>query len=82
MAAWRPVVVIILSAFAKFDDEHFKLHIQQFYPPAIKLLLHEMTPDVRYAVYNILARVGQLYGLGKIEVVVGGNQIVGLDQTQ
>ena len=77
------MVVVILSAFAKFDDEHFKLHIQQFYPPAIKLLLQEMTPDVRYAVYNILARVGQLYGLGKIEVV-GGNQAleIGVELTQ
>ncbi|KAJ3359472.1 guanine nucleotide exchange protein for ADP-robosylation factor [Kappamyces sp. JEL0680] len=65
ISAWRPVVVVILTAFAKFDDEHFKLHIQKFYPPAIRLLLQEMTPDVRVAIYNILVRAGNLFGLGQ-----------------
>jgi brefeldin A-inhibited guanine nucleotide-exchange protein len=61
--AWRPVILNILTAFSKFDDEYFKLHIQQFYSPAIKLLLQEMTPDVRQAIYDILHRTGKLFGL-------------------
>jgi brefeldin A-inhibited guanine nucleotide-exchange protein len=63
ISAWRPVVVVILTAFSKFNDEMFKLHIQDFYPSAIKLLLNDMTPDVRVAVYNILLRSGRLFKL-------------------
>lgn len=61
ITAWRPVVVVILSAFSKFDDEKFAMHIQKFYPAAIKLLLNDMTPDVRVAVYNILLRAGKIF---------------------
>jgi hypothetical protein len=63
LTAWRPVVVVILSAFSNFDDEKFAMHIQKFYPAAIKLLLNDMTPDVRVAVYNILLRAGKIYQL-------------------
>lgn len=61
VSAWRPVVVVILTAFSKFNDTHFELHVQKFYPSAIKLLLQDMGPDVRVAVYNILFRAGKIF---------------------
>jgi brefeldin A-inhibited guanine nucleotide-exchange protein len=63
LSAWRPVILNILTAFSKFDDDNFKRHIQKFYSPAIKLLLQEMSSDMRQAIYEILERTGKLFGL-------------------
>lgn len=60
LTAWRPVVAVILTAFSKFNDDQFALHIQKIYPSTIKLLLNDITPDLRIAIYNILLRSGKI----------------------
>ena len=76
ISAWRPVIVRILLAFSKFDDEKFALHVQSFYPSAIKLLLSDMTQDVRVAVYNILVRAGKIFKLISPEDAVGEEAVL------
>jgi brefeldin A-inhibited guanine nucleotide-exchange protein len=59
--AWRPVVVTILNAFISFEDIQFKQDLPKVYPEIVKLLLQEMTPDIRYALHAILVRLGTVY---------------------
>ncbi len=68
ISAWRPVVVVILNSFAKFDDQQFKKQLEKFYAPVIQLLLHEMPQDIRIATFTILQKCGKQLNLVQEEV--------------
>ncbi|KAI9357006.1 hypothetical protein DFJ73DRAFT_953328 [Zopfochytrium polystomum] len=65
VAAWRPVVVVILNAFLEFDDDQFNAHIPQFYYEFVDILLQDLTPDVRTILHSILARAGSRLGISR-----------------
>jgi brefeldin A-inhibited guanine nucleotide-exchange protein len=69
VAAWRPVIVAILSAMTKFNEQQFQKHIESFYCPVIRLLFHEMPQDIRLATYQVLQRTGKHMGLVKEEMI-------------
>lgn len=57
--SWRPVVIQILKAFAEFEDEQFKLNMPRFYLPMVDLLQHDITTEVRVALYTVLKRCSE-----------------------
>jgi brefeldin A-inhibited guanine nucleotide-exchange protein len=69
VAAWRPVIVAILTAIMKFNENQFQKHIEFFYSPVIRLLFHEMPQDIRLGTYQVLQRAGKQMGLLKEEMI-------------
>lgn len=37
----------------------------QFYPEVVNLLIHELTPETRIVLYNILSRTGYAFKIAK-----------------
>ncbi|KAJ3040877.1 guanine nucleotide exchange protein for ADP-robosylation factor [Rhizophlyctis rosea] len=69
--AWRPVVVMILNALMEFDGDLFKKHVPVFYGEICKLLLQDVTPDIRAVLFGVFGRIGIEFGVAK-ELVIGG----------
>ncbi|KAJ3328889.1 guanine nucleotide exchange protein for ADP-robosylation factor [Blyttiomyces sp. JEL0837] len=64
VAAWRPVVVAILTALSDLDDERFRVHVPSFYEEAVNLLLHQdLAIEIRFALHSLLARTGSAFGI-------------------
>ncbi|KAJ3313350.1 guanine nucleotide exchange protein for ADP-robosylation factor [Boothiomyces sp. JEL0838] len=72
LASWRPVIIMILTALVKFDDEQFKQHLHVFYTPVINLLMHDLNQEIRLAMHGVMIRIGKIYSL------VNANDIVQL----
>ncbi|KZS97559.1 Sec7-domain-containing protein [Sistotremastrum niveocremeum HHB9708] len=63
IAAWSPVVAVILHGFCGFEDQGFKRYLPAIYPLVTDILSREMTPDIRLAARTFFVRVGKLQNL-------------------
>ncbi|EIW73609.1 hypothetical protein TREMEDRAFT_25229 [Tremella mesenterica DSM 1558] len=63
VAAWTPVVTVLLRGVYDFEREAFSTHIPTFYPLAADLLSKDVQPEMRLAIRDLLLRVGEV-GLG------------------
>ncbi|KAJ3034825.1 guanine nucleotide exchange protein for ADP-robosylation factor, partial [Rhizophlyctis rosea] len=65
--AWRPVVVMIMNALMEADGGVFRRHVPVFYGEICKLLLQDVTPDIRGVLYGVFGRVGVEFGVVREE---------------
>ncbi|CAG8451027.1 12392_t:CDS:10 [Ambispora gerdemannii] len=61
VTAWTPVIAIVLHCYLSFSDEDFLRYINNIYPVALDLLLHELGKDVRPLLQELFIRTGVLY---------------------
>ncbi|KAG7192263.1 guanine nucleotide exchange protein for ADP-robosylation factor [Scheffersomyces spartinae] len=59
ISTWKPVVIEILQGYVELDEGHFKTYAKSVYILAVQLLGRTLSPDLRNAVKNFFARVGE-----------------------
>ncbi|CAG8570332.1 8126_t:CDS:10 [Ambispora leptoticha] len=59
--AWTPVIANVLHGYLSFSDEDFLKYINNIYPVALDLLLHDIGKDVCPALQELFIRTGVLY---------------------
>ncbi|KAJ3081851.1 guanine nucleotide exchange protein for ADP-robosylation factor, partial [Rhizoclosmatium hyalinum] len=69
--AWKPVVILILTAMADMDDHLFKEYLPRLFEETTGILLQpELDLEIRIALHAFVIRCGSLFG------VVGNQEIV------
>lgn len=59
ISTWRPVVIEILQGYVELDEGHFKIHAGSIYILTVQLLGKNLSPELRHAVKNFFARIGE-----------------------
>ncbi|KAJ3412218.1 guanine nucleotide exchange protein for ADP-robosylation factor [Chytridiales sp. JEL 0842] len=65
LAAWKPVVVSILTALTNLDEPRFRAHVPKgFFVEASGLLMQpgELPSEIRTALFGFLIKAGQIFG--------------------
>ncbi|ORX40224.1 hypothetical protein BD324DRAFT_644628 [Kockovaella imperatae] len=65
VSAWTPVVTDIILGSVDFETEAFKTHVPSFYPLIVDILSRDRAPEMRLAVRDYLARLGEIYAFGR-----------------
>ncbi|RKP18011.1 DUF1981-domain-containing protein [Rozella allomycis CSF55] len=62
-AAWKPVVLKVLSIFKNINDDAFVLFVPRLYDSLVRLLDHDLSIETRVELKFILLRIGNLFGI-------------------
>jgi len=63
IAAWTPVITVLLDGFSKFDEQTFNRYLPAVYPLTVDLLSRNLEPEMRNSVQAFFRRTGKVHGI-------------------
>ncbi|XP_038056628.1 brefeldin A-inhibited guanine nucleotide-exchange protein 2-like [Patiria miniata] len=62
-AAWKSLLVLLLTKILKMSDERFKIHASKYYAQMCEVVMFDLRPELRSIFRKFLLRTGVVFGI-------------------
>ncbi|XP_022089529.1 brefeldin A-inhibited guanine nucleotide-exchange protein 1-like isoform X3 [Acanthaster planci] len=62
-AAWKSLLVLLLTKVLKMSDERFKIHASKYYSQMCEVVMFDLRPELRSIFRKFLLRTGSVFGI-------------------